>query len=137
MNNHWHTNYRAEQEGPTVFRFAIRPHKGFMADEAARFGVGCSQPLIAAPASGAAPSKPRFELSSDKVVVTAFKPSDDGKGWIVRLFGASGKAEKVKLAWASPAPARVWLSDTSEKPGEKAGPAVEVPGWGIVTLRAE
>jgi alpha-mannosidase len=137
MNNHWHTNYRAEQKGPTVFRYAIRPHKGFAPADAAKFGVACSQPLIAVPASGPAPSKPRFELSSDKVVVTAFKPSDDGKAWIVRLFGASGKTEKVKLAWASPAPQQVWLSDTSEKPREKAGPAVEVSGWGIVTLRAE
>ena len=137
MNNHWHTNYRAEQEGPTVFRFAIRPHKGFVPEDAARFGVACSQPLIVAPASGPASSKPRFELSSDKVAVTAFKPSDDGKAWIVRLFGASGKAEKVKLAWASPAPQQVWLSDTSEKPRGKAASSIEVPGWGIVTLRAE
>ena len=73
----------------------------------------------------------------DKVVITAFKPSDDGKAWIVRLFGASGKAEKVKLSWASPAPRQIWLSDTSELPREKAAPVVEVPGWGIVTLRAE
>jgi alpha-mannosidase len=137
MNNHWHTNYRAEQEGPTVFRFALRAHKGFSAIEAARFGVGCSQPLIAAPAAGPAPGKPRLELSSDKVVVTAFKPSDDGKAWIVRLFGASGKAEKVKLAWARPVPQQVWLSDTSERPREKAATSIEVPAWGIVTLRAE
>jgi len=137
MNNHWHTNYRAEQEGPTVFRFAIRPHKRFAPDDAARFGIACSQPLIAMPASGPLPAKPRLELSSDKVVVTAFKPSDDGKAWIVRLFGASGQTEKVKLAWAKPAPHQLWLSDTSEKPREKAGPAIEVPAWGIVTLRAE
>jgi hypothetical protein len=137
MNNHWHTNYRAEQEGPTVFRFAIRPHKGLAPEDAAKFGVACSQPLIVAPASGPAPSQPRFELSSDKVVVTAFKPSDDGNAWIVRLFGASGKNEKVKLVWAKPAPQRLWLSDISEKPRKKAGPSVEVPGWGIVTLRAE
>ena len=25
MNNHWHTNYRAEQEGPTVFRLCHPP----------------------------------------------------------------------------------------------------------------
>ena len=62
MNNHWHTNYRAEQEGPTVFRYAIRPHKGFAPDDAAKFGVACSQPLIVAPASGPAPAKPRFEV---------------------------------------------------------------------------
>ena len=137
MNNHWHTNYRADQEGPTVFRYAIRPHKGFAAEDAAKFGVACSQPLIVAPASGPASSKPRLALSSGKVVITAFKPSDDGKAWIVRLFGASGKTEKIKLAWADPAPQQVWLSGTSEKPGEKAGPSVDVPGWGIVTLRAE
>jgi hypothetical protein len=137
MNNHWHTNYRAEQEGPTVFRYAIRPHKGFAADDAAKFGVGCSQPLICIPASGPAPDKPRLALSSGKVVITAFKPSDDGKAWIVRLFGASGKTERIKLSWASPAPRQVWLSDTSEQPRAKAAPGVEVPGWGIVTLRAE
>jgi hypothetical protein len=137
MNNHWHTNYRADQEGPTVFRYAIRPHKGFAAEDAAKFGVACSQPLIVAPASGPASSKPRLALSSGKVVITAFKPSDDGKAWIVRLFGASGKTEKIKLAWADPAPQQVWLSDTSEQPRGKAGSSVEVPAWSIVTLRAE
>jgi alpha-mannosidase len=76
-------------------------------------------------------------LSSDKVVVTAFKPSDDGKAWIIRLFGASGQPQRVKLAWTKPAPQQLWLSDTSEKPREKTGPAIEVPAWGIVTLRAE
>ena len=64
-------------------------------------------------------------------------PSDDGKAWIVRLFGASGKTDKVKLAWTRPAPRQVWLSDTSEQPRDRTGSAVEVPGWGIVTLRAE
>ena len=137
MNNHWHTNYRAEQEGPTVFRYAICAHKKFAAEAAARFGVDCSQPLIAARASSDRPSGPRLRLSSDKVLVSAFKPSDEGKGWIVRLFGASGKTEKVKLAWAKPAPHQVWLSDTSEKAKAKAGDVVEVPGYGIVTLRAE
>jgi len=137
MNNHWDTNYRADQAGPATFRYAIRPHKLFAAEDAARFGVACSHPLIAVPASGPAPGKPRLELSSDKVMMTALKPSDDGKAWIVRLFGASGKPEKVKLAWAAPVPQQVWLSDTSEEPREKLGPSVEVPGWGIVTLRAE
>ena len=28
MNNHWHTNYRAYQEGPVQFRFVLRPHRG-------------------------------------------------------------------------------------------------------------
>jgi len=137
MNNHWHTNYRADQEGPTVFRYAIRAHKKFAPEQAARFGVDCSQPLIVARASSQAPRPPRLELSSDKVVVTAFKSSDDGRGWIVRLFGASGKPQRTKLEWSQPAPRNVWLSDLSEKPKQPAGTSLEIPAWGLVTLRAE
>jgi hypothetical protein len=137
MNNHWHTNYRAEQEGPTVFRYAIRPHKRFEADAAARFGAGCSQPLLVTRASSSPPAKPRLKLSTDDVLVTALKPSDDGKATIARLFGASGITRKVKLSWSEPAPAKVWLSDTSERPGATVPGAIEVPAWGIVTLRAE
>jgi alpha-mannosidase len=137
MNNHWHTNYRADQQGPTVFRFALQAHGRFVAEEAAKFGGSCSQPLIVAKASGAHPAKSRLELSSDKVLVSAFKPADDGKGWIVRLFGASGNAEKVHLSWSNPEPQHLWLSDLSEQPRNEAGHSIEVPAWGIVTLRAE
>jgi len=137
MNNHWHTNYRADQEGPTVFRFALRPHRGYVPEDAAKFGVACSQPLIAARAAGPGPTQPRFTVSSDNVLVTAFKPSDDREAWIVRLFGASGQREKVRLAWADPKPKKVWLSDTSEKPFQEAPKSIEVPGWGIMTLRVE
>jgi alpha-mannosidase len=71
------------------------------------------------------------------VLVTAFKPSDDGKAWIVRLFGASGEDREAELRWSDPAPAAVWRSDTGERRGEKAPGRVKVPGWGLVTLRAE
>ena len=138
MNNHWHTNYRADQEGPTVFRYAIRAHQAFVPEDAAEFGAACSQPLVATPASSQPPpSVPRLALSATKVLVTALKPADEGKGWIVRLFGASGKPQKVKLAWGNPAPEKIWVSDTSEKPTQPANGPIEVPAWGIVTLRAE
>lgn len=137
MNNHWHTNYRADQEGPTVFRFALQPHLAFAPEEAARFGVECSQPLLPMKARGQNPAESRLRLSSDKVLVSAVKSADDGKGWIVRLFGASGQAEKVKLTWNKPVPHHVWLSDLSEEPQRETGHTVQVPAWGIVTLRAE
>lgn len=137
MNNHWHTNYRADQEGPTVFRFALQPHRVFAPEAAAKFGVGCSQPLIVTKAAGARPIPSRLELSSEKVLVSAFKPADDGRGWIVRLFGASGTTQKVKLLWGKPEPQRLWLSDLSEQPRQESGNSILVPGWGIVTVRAE
>lgn len=137
MNNHWHTNYRADQEGPTVFRYSIRAHGPFAAEEAALFGVSCSQPLIAVPAHPERPTPSRLQVSSSKVIVAGLKPTDDGRGWLVRLFGASGKPERVTLTWSKPAPHQLWVSGTSEKPFQPAPRTIEVPAWGLVTLRAD
>ena len=139
MNNHWHTNYRAYQEGPVQFRFVLRPHPGRAADaENTRFATGFSQPLVATPARGRAPSAtPLLRVEPAGVLVTALKPSDDGKAWIVRLFGAGGTPANAKLAWSQPAPKRVWLSDTSEKPLRKITGDIPVPVSAVVTLRAE
>ncbi len=138
MNNHWGTNYRAYQEGPVTFRFALRPHRGNDLAESARFGNGYGQPLLAAQASGKEPpALPRLSVSADDVLVTGFKPAEDGKGWIVRLFGAGGKDRKVTLAWSDPKPASLWLSGTGEQRGERVADAIDVPAWGLVTVRAE
>jgi alpha-mannosidase len=138
MNNHWHTNYRAEQDGSTVFRYSISFHPTpFSPNEAAAFGIECSQPLIVAPAQGELPTETRLQVKPSQVLVTAFKPSDDGKAWIVRLFGAAGKDEKAHLRWAAPAPKAVWLSDNSERPSVPVTGPVTVPAWSIVTLRAD
>ncbi|MEW6235692.1 MAG: polysaccharide lyase family protein [Candidatus Omnitrophota bacterium] len=137
MNNHWGTNYRAYQEGPIVFRYALRPHRKFAPDEAARFAAGLSQPLIAARAYGQPLSTPRLEIEPQGAIAIAFKPSDDGKAWIVRLYGASGQDVQANLKWPQPAPESVWLSDSSEKPLKKVDGAVSLPAWEVTTLRAE
>lgn len=138
MNNHWHTNYRADQEGPTVFRYSIAPHGKFSSDEAARFGTSLTQPLIAIAVQGAPPyGEPPVRVDSSGVLVTALKPSDDGKALIVRLFGASGKPESVRLQWHSPVPREVSLSDNGERAGRSVPNIIDVPPFGIVTLRAE
>ncbi|HZP03008.1 MAG TPA: glycoside hydrolase family 38 C-terminal domain-containing protein [Terriglobia bacterium] len=138
MNNHWHTNYRAYQEGVVTFRYALRPHTGYDPVEAARFATGLSQPLLPVAASGAAPaSSPLLRVEPSDVLVTVLKPSDDGKAWIIRLFGGSGQDRPARLVWASPQPKSVSISDLSEKPGAPLGDTVTVPGWDLVTVRAE
>jgi hypothetical protein len=138
MNNHWHTNYRAYQEGPTVFRFVLRPHHRRDTAEASRFATGFSYPLLAAPARGEkSADTPLLRVEPDDVVVTALKPSDDGRALIVRLFGASAQAKSTSLHWGSVQPKAVFLSDTSERAGQRASDRIEVPASGLVTLRAE
>jgi alpha-mannosidase len=94
MNNHWHTNYRAEQEGPTRFRYVIWPHDDpFDASQATRRALECTQPLLVLPARGEKPMPPVLRVRGNRgahaVEVSALKPSDDGQAWIVRLFAAS------------------------------------------------
>jgi hypothetical protein len=139
MNNHWHTNYRAYQEGPVQFRFILRPHRGRATNaENSRFATAFSQPLVATPARGRAPSAtPLLRVDPSDVLVTALKPSDDGKAWILRLFTANGTPASAKLKWSQPAPKRLWLSDISEKPLRRLIGDVPVPTWGVVTVRTE
>jgi hypothetical protein len=143
MNNHWHTNYRAEQEGPTVFRYFIWPHDGRSPETtAARRALELSQPLLVLPARGEAPKyPPRLQARGDQgaavVQVTAFKPSEDGRAWIVRLFNVTGKSSTAKLEWADPPPKAIWLSDNSEKPLQPSTGPIEVPARSLVTVRAE
>jgi alpha-mannosidase len=137
MNNHWGTNYCAYQEGPVEFRYALRPHRGFDPLAAGRFAVGLSQPLLASASTGSAVrTESLFTIEPNEVLVSALKPSQDGKALIIRLFGASGRDERVKLKWADPKPKSVRLSDLTEASLHAIGDSISVSAWGLVTLRA-
>ena len=134
MNNYWETNYKADQEGPTTFRYSLRPHGPLDLAAAQRFGVERRQPLIAAAATGKAPPVLGLRVRPEGVLVTALKPSQDGKALIVRLFNASGKPQSAELDWAR-APKAVCLSDLGEKAGEKLTGPIEMAPNDFVTLR--
>jgi len=136
MNNHWFTNYRAYQEGPTRFRYALRPHEKFQPGQAKRFGLSVSQPLLAFPAVDKNCTESRLRVKPDHVLITDVKPSDDGKALIIRLFAAGDQNAEATLNWSDPQPKSLWLSDLGEKPLRKINNPIKVPAWGIVTLRA-
>lgn len=135
MNNYWHTNYKASQEGPTTFRYSIEPHAKFASGGAARFGAERSQPLVVMPVDTQAPIRGSvLSVTPKDVIVTAFKPSSDGKAWIVRLFNAGGQAAKVTLTWGTPSPGGVWLSNLAEQQVSQVSGPIEMAGYEIVTL---
>ena len=138
MNNYWETNYKADQQGPTTFRYAIRPHGGFDAAAAARFGLERSRPLIAAPVDPARPLVPSLlRVEPEGVIVTSLKPSEDGQALMVRLFNPSDTATEATLSWSNPIPRNISLSSPFEEPGAKLAGPVKLPAYAIITLRAE
>jgi alpha-mannosidase len=137
MNNHWHTNYRADQEGETVFRFAMRPHAAYDQTAAARFGVESTEPLIAAPAAGPAPSGPLVEISPGPIMITSLQPSSDGKALLLRLYNTGQAAAQAALKWKMATPKEISVSDLLENTGAPAGDTVDLPAYEVRTLRAE
>jgi alpha-mannosidase len=136
MNNYWETNYLAGQQGPTRFRYALRPHGPFDAAAAWRFGVERSQPLIPVLVGAEPPPDPPLRVGSRDVVVTSLRPSADGDALIVRLFNPSERPQAATLAWPD-APGSVWISSPSEDRIRRAADRLELPAWGIVTLRRD
>jgi len=137
MNNHWGTNYRAYQDGPVEFRYALRPHTGYDPAAASRFATGMSQPLVSSAHGQRSSMALKLRVDQKDVLVQECKRSADGSAWMVRLFGASGDNRRVSLTWADNAPIKVWRSDLREQPLESLGKQVDVSAWELVTLRIE
>jgi len=137
MNNYWETNYKASQEGPTTFLYSIEPHGGFDSGRATKFGAEQSQPLVVVPVDNKTPIQGSImNVEPASIIVTAFRPSSDGKAVIVRLFNTGCQSEKANVTWAKPAPDTIWLSNLAEdEVGKVTGP-IEMAAYDIVTLRA-
>jgi alpha-mannosidase len=98
MNNYWHTNYKADQEGPVTFRYSVLPHAAFASVDAAKFGAEQRQPLMVAAADPSTqPHRSLMRLSSPDVLVSSLKPMAGGRSWMVYLYNPTGKAQKVSL----------------------------------------
>jgi hypothetical protein len=138
MNNYWHTNSAASQDGPAPLHFALVPHGAFDAAAAYRTGVEQSQPLLVRQAS---PSErataPLFRIGSPEVVVTSLKPSQDGKAVMVRLYNAGEKPVSFGMTWLGFKPKKVLVSSLDEATGTPAGARIPLPKFGILTIRCE
>jgi len=137
MNNYWETNYKADQQGPTTFRYSLHPHGPLDLAAAQRFGTERRQPLITRAAGPAQPVRAPFRVKPAGVLVTAFKPSQDATAWIVRLFNASGARQQARLDWTAPAGKTVRVSTLAEAPGKELVGAIDMAPWQFVTIRAE
>jgi alpha-mannosidase len=95
MNNYWHTNYKADQEGSVTFRYSIWPHGPFSAVEAARFGIESRQPLLVRAANFSRAKTGSFlQISSPDVLVLSVRPIAE-HAFLLHLYNPSEEEQPV------------------------------------------
>jgi hypothetical protein len=98
MNNYWHTNYKAGQDGDFTFRFALTSRAKSDLVASARFGAAVASPLVAVPVEAQAggvlqaASAGLVEVAEPNVIVVSAKQADSGSGLVIRLWEAGGQA---------------------------------------------
>ncbi len=86
--------------GTNTFRYAFMPHKGNWEEaniwqESERFNLYLTAAQLAPTAHGKTPLTHSFiELKDENLNVSAVKRSEDGEGWVVRLFNPSDNTVK-------------------------------------------
>ena len=136
MNNYWHTNYKADQEGVTEFRYSVRPHGVYNQEEAMKFAIERRQPLIALAASG--PGKQEsslYDLISNGVIVLSTKPSLRDSGWVLYLYNPTNQARTAQVRWNKAQSVTIHQSDAFERVGDEINGPVEVPAYGSTFVR--
>jgi alpha-mannosidase len=136
MNNYWHTNYKADQEGVSSYHYSILPHGQYNQVDVMRAGIERSQPFVVRQVEARVP-KPAalFEVVPRNILVSYLKPVNGGHGYIVRLFNAGGSPETAMLTFTG-GPRSIYMSSPAEEKGKKVA-AVDIPANGIVTVRVE
>ena len=115
MNNYWETNYKAAQDGPTVFRYVLRPHAGYDEAAAQRFGTAVSRPLIAVALNRPLETTEGLAPTKDGLVIQALRPNGDNT-FLVRLFNAGDSPRNIHEACPALAGANPRLATLDGEP---------------------
>lgn len=107
MNNYWMTNYKADQEGVSVFRYVFMPHEMYDEHKTHKFAVEQTQKLIVVEGKTHA-SSPLIKTSDERLMVIYLEKNKNEQ--YIRVFNSSMQtvnaeittAEKSKIEMVSP-----------------------------------
>jgi len=136
MNNYWHTNYKADQEGPVTFRYSITPHTEFRSENVLKVGMEQRQPLVVAPASGK-PVSSLCTIEPHGIIINSIKPISGTASWLAEIYNASNKAQRASIHWNRSVPVVMNLSTVNGATGEKIETAIDIPAYGSRFIRIE
>lgn len=136
MNNSWHTNFKASQEGKVSFKYAVKLHNKFNYASAYRFGVENSQPLLVCYNDDIIKKYSQIiELDpNSSIVITAIRPSEDGN-LIVRIFNPSDKTDSTDILAKDINNVELYLSNGDEEEKGRIENKISLSPFEVVTLK--
>jgi len=138
MNNYWHTNYKADQEGPLLLRYSLMPHGAYKPEDAVRFGRECREPLIVGPAFlTKPPSASLFHIEPAGSLVESVTPLPGGRGWLLFFYNPTDRDQSTAIHWNRKQPVRMTTSDASGIPGSVLQGRLVLMAHGSAYLRVE
>ncbi len=116
MNNYWHTNFKADQEGEITFHYSLFPHNRFDAATATRMGIESNQPFIVSQAdTNNSELKSLLTIENKNIILSTIKPAADKKGMILRLYNSSYQAQIPDIKWGRLQPKEIYWSNANEE----------------------
>jgi alpha-mannosidase len=135
MNNYWHTNYKADQEGLITIRYSLQPHGELLMEDVVRFGQGQREPLIAVPAGPAKGDAQLYDLDSFSIVSISTKPIGSEGTWLICLYNPTSLDHSTTIRWKGNSSVTFHASDASGLHGEALGGGIHVPAYGTTWVR--
>lgn len=137
MNNYWHTNYKADQEGRSEFRFSIQPHGRYDQAAAARFGLEQRQPLIVSyTRPPEVTTSPYFQISPSDVIVKSLLPIEPKGCVLVTLYNPTSKPQSFTFR-SSRKNLKVFASNLAGERGNILEGKIGIGRYGSMVLRIE
>jgi alpha-mannosidase len=137
MNNYWHTNFCATQEGKTTFRYCIYPHKEFNPSETTAQGIFAEQPLYVIPVDKNSKSfTPLFKYNNENVFIVSAQPIEDGNKTWISLYNASAEVNNLQFIF-SKNPRGIYESDLLKNKFGNVGSSFSIPGKDLKCILIE
>ncbi len=89
IDNYWHVNFRASQQGPLCFRYYIRSQEERDLIAAGKLGLEVYQPLMVLSSQKIRREFPLLGIASESIIATACRPAGTEEEYEVRLFNLS------------------------------------------------
>ena len=136
MNNYWHTNYKADQEGPVTFRYSLVPHGRFDGACSVRAGMERRQPLLVRARTVTAPlPSDGFRFSDRNIIVSSIRPIDESGTLLALLYNPTDIAREGTLSIRRMS--RCFLSNAGGHAIMAVGGPLTIAANGVQYLRLE